>query len=331
MTVRSGCKTCLLGLSTACVDRVVGVLYLVNAGASVSSTDGSGGTALHAAVGSGNLEIVTLLVSNGAAVNAQDSYSETPLYHAASYGHVAIARHLVDNGASVTLVSHDGLMPRAVAELLGHTAVETYLRGVARTALSDRGVDDTSAAFVSAAGSGNLAVVKLFVAAGMSVDTGRRGGTVWLESSIYYRKEVVTVLAAAAAYGQLEVVKYLVGAGSSLTAENERGRTPWAYPARNGRLEVVKYLVGQGLVSVTATNSNGNTALHYAAGGGRLEVVKYLVGQGASVTATTSRGSTPRDWAEDCKRNTHPMYTDERRARCSAVVSYFDSLDDDDE
>ena len=100
-------------LHAACAGGHLAVVtYLVNAGASVSSTDGSGGTALHAAVGSGNLAIVQLLVSNGAAVNAKDSYSETPLYHAASYGHKAIATHLVDNGADVTIVSHDGLTLR---------------------------------------------------------------------------------------------------------------------------------------------------------------------------------------------------------------------------
>ena len=233
-------------LHAACAGGHLAVVtYLVNAGASVSSTDGSGGTALHAAVGSGNLAIVTLLLNNGAAINAKDSYGETPLYHAAAYGHSDIVEYLVDNGADRTIASHDGLTPYEVAELLGHTAV------AARAELTRLGVAYTTQAFVEAARDGRLAQVKLFVQAGMGVDT--RG---------------------------------------------PHGKTALLYAADMGRLEVVKYLVGQG-ASLTATMNRGvgKTALHWAARYGRLEVVKYLVGQGASLTATAEGGKTPRDIA----------------------------------
>ena len=283
-------------LHAACAGGHLAVVtYLVNAGASVSSTDGSGGTALHAAVGSGNLEIVKLLVSNGAAVNAKDSYSETPLYHAASYGHLAIVTHLVDNGADVTIASHDGLVPYGVAWLLGHAKSSGWYSFWYKT----------ERAFVAAAERGDLAQVKFFVASGMGLGRLRdsRGG------SSYAALHLV------AKNGHLEVVKYLVGAGADVNVtHSSNSMTPLHLAAWEGRLEVVKYLVGAG-ADVTLTEYGGRTALHYAAWYGYLEVVKVLVGAGSSLTATDLRGLTVRNFA-----SSH-----------AAVVEYLDSLDDDDE
>lgn len=250
-------------LHAACAGGHLAVVtYLVNAGASVSSTDGSGGTALHAAVGSGNLEIVKLLVNNGAAVNARDSYSETPLYHAASYGHLAIVRYLVGTaGADITIASHDRLMPYGVAELLGHTAVVSYLRPQTAAVLND------------AAKSGDLAAVKSLVAAGMGVDLSASNGY----SALYY----------ATYRGHLEVVKYLVGQGA------KPSYTALITAAGHGSLEIVKFLVGAG----AAVNTPDSSPLHRAAAYGRLAVVRYLVDQGADVNARNRSGKTPRDLA----------------------------------
>ena len=270
-------------LHAACAGGHLAVVtYLVNAGASVSSTDGSGGTALHAAVGSGNLAIVTLLLNNGAAVDAKDSYSETPLYHAASYGHLAIVTHLWDNGADIGILSHDALTPYGVARLLGHTAVVSYLRPKAEILLS------------YGAREGRLALVKSLVASGISVDTkptplplAAVGGHLEVVKYLVGQgaDDLSAALGSAAYWGHLEVVKYLVGQGASDTSLLYA-----LYRAVVGdHLEVVKYLVGQG--------ASASSVLHYAAKGGHLEIVKYLVGQGASVTATDQEGRTPRDWA----------------------------------
>ena len=71
----------------------------------------------------------------------------------------------------------------------------------ARAELDKRGIEYTADAFVAAAGSGNLEVVRLFLEAGMPVDTDRYGDTALHE---------------AAWQGELEVVKYLVGLGARL-------------------------------------------------------------------------------------------------------------------
>ena len=258
------------------------VTYLVGQGASVTATDGAGDTPLHAAVASGNFLMVRDLVGQGASVDAKNTAGETPLHYAAAYGHLAIVKYLDEQGADLTITSNDGSTPAQTADLSGQTAVNTYLvpktAAEARAELTRLGIAYTAAAFVDSATGGNLAVVKLFVQAGMSVESKR--------GSLGY-----PALHWAAKYGHLEVVKYLVGQGASLTATDNFGETALHIAAHFGHLEVVKYLVGQG-ASLTATDNFGETALHIAAHFGHLEVVKYLVGQGASLTATDSGGNT---------------------------------------
>jgi ankyrin repeat protein len=48
----------------------------------------------------------------------------------------------------------------------------------------------------------------------------------------------------------------------------------WAAAWSN--LDVVKYLVGEKGADVKATNKDGDTPLHWAAANGKLDVVKYL-------------------------------------------------------
>ena len=208
----------------------------------------------------------------------------------------------------------------------------------ARAELADRGIAYTERAFLRAAAEGDLDVVKLFVAAGMSVDAADD-------------EYGFTALHGAALNGHLGVVKFLVGAGADVHATDDDGETALHNAAWGGHLEIVKFLVGSGsavdattdygftalhgaaywghldvvefLVTgadLEAMDRDGETALHRAVYWGHLEIVKVLVGAGADVDATTNEGETPRALAASCRGS------DERRARCAAVVAYFDSL-----
>ena len=101
----------------------------------------------------------------------------------------------------------------------------------ARAALDSLGIAYTTKAFLTAARAGNLAVVRLFVQGGMSVNATDR-----------YRE---TALVQAARGGHLEVVRYLVGLGADVNATYDysyAGETVLHYAAFNGRLAVVQYL-----------------------------------------------------------------------------------------
>ena len=170
----------------------------------------------------------------------------------------------------------------------------------------------------TAAGKGHLEVVEFLVGAGADVDARIVDDAV-VE---FLLGSGATALHRAAWRGHLEVVKVLVGSGASVNAADEEGETPLHFAAWRGHLEVVKVLVGSG-ASVNAANEEGETPLHEAAWKGQLDVVKYLVEQGASVNAR-ARGWTARGLSVACSMDTD--ITDERRAGCSAVVSYLDSL-----
>jgi len=233
-----------------------------------------------AAARDGNLAVVKLFVQAGWSVETADTNSSTVLHYAAWKGHLAVVQYLVGQGANVLTENNVGWTAWDDARSAGHTGVVTYLETVFRAELTGRGIAYTANAFVDSASAGNLAVVKLFVQAGMDIDATDRNST--------------TALFQASVEDHLAVVQYLAEQGADVNFNTPGMSTPLHHAASRGHLEVVKYLVGQG-ARLTATDHVGWTPLHHAAYSvGHLEVVKYLVEQGADITAETNAGYTPR-------------------------------------
>ena len=105
--------------------------------------------------------------------------------------------------------------------------------------------------------------------------------------------ETVTVLHVAAYWGDLGLVKDLIGKGADVNAKSEAGFTVLHVVALSGNLDLVKYLVEEKNLDVNAKSESGWTVLHSAAGSGNLSLVKYLVENGANVNAKDDRGRTP--------------------------------------
>ena len=292
----------------------------------------------------GDLSVVELFVEGGMPVDAAFG-GWTALHEAARNGHLLVVQYLIDQGASFGMETDSDRTALDLARRGGHGDVVVYMTRAARAALDSLGIAYTADAFVDSAGSGNLAVVKLFVEAGMSVNArdedgdtalhvaARRGHLEVVEylvgAGAYVRAanwSGRTALHVAAAFEHLEVLEFLVGAGADVNATDKRGRTALHDAALWGRLAVVEFLVGAGADMDARDNEYGRTALHFAASGD-LAVVRYLVDRGADVDARDDDGDTPRDVAVACSTDTY--YSDELKARCAAVVEYFDSLDDD--
>jgi ankyrin repeat protein len=81
------------------------------------------------------------------------------------------------------------------------------------------------------------------------------------------------------------------------------GATPLSQAALWGQLALVKEILGNG-ADLRATNSDGNTPLHLAAFMCHQEVVELLIEHGAEIDRKNNRGETPLDvvnqaWTEE--------------------------------
>jgi ankyrin repeat protein len=95
--------------------------------------------------------------------------------------------------------------------------------------------------------------------------------------------------------GHLNIVKYLVTKGVSVTRKYSDGFTPLDQAVGEGHKKIVAFLLNIG-VNVNQKTING-TALHTACAYGKLEIAKMLVRHGADTAIKDSRGWTPRSYA----------------------------------
>ncbi len=138
--------------------------------------------------------------------------------------------------------------------------------------------------FVRSAGNGDLTAVKLFLDAGMAVDT--RGSTTF------------TALAAAAMRGHLPVVKLLLERGADVNAAPDDGSTPLLHAAEREHLPVLEALLAKG-ANLNLTNSSGSTALHWAVRRDNTNIAAQLLKHGASTAILETNGMTAVDCAAE--------------------------------
>lgn len=138
-----------------------------------------------------------------------------------------------------------------------------------------------------------------------------------------------TLLASAARWGRLEIVKAAVEGEADLEATGAGGLAPLALAAQAGHVAVVDYLIGrkarldgpdgplgvavaaghlgiakrliQAGCPVNSRNNLGQTALHRAAEKNRLDCARYLLKCGADRKARDWQGQTPAQRATDPK------------------------------
>jgi uncharacterized protein len=230
---------------------------LLEGGADVNQTTRYGWSALLAATQNQNYQMAKFLIERGANVNLANKGGWTPLYLAtdnrnieggdyptrtADMDSLAYITHLLDKGADVN------------ARITEST--ET------RTVFTNQWLNEEGAtAFLRAAQSGDLALLKLLIARGADSKINTKLG--------------VTPLAVAAGIGWVEGV----------TKEHSTKET----------VEAVKYLLSLG-IDPNFQADTGRVALHGAAHKGATEVVKVLIAAGAKMDVhdfgnTDNRGS----------------------------------------
>ena len=252
--------------------------------------DGGALTALVYAARTGSIDAARALLEGGADVNQTTRYGWSPLLAATQNGDYQLAKFLIEHGANVNLANKGGWTPLYLAvdnrnieggdypvrtADMDSLAYITYLldKGAnvnwritesteTRTVFTNQWLsEDGATAFLRAAQSGDLELLKLLVARGADPKINTKLG--------------VTPLAAAAGIGWVEGV----------TKERSPEET----------VEVVKYLLSLG-IDPNFQAETGRVALHGAAHKGATEVVKVLVAAGARMDVhdfgnTDNRGS----------------------------------------
>jgi ankyrin repeat protein len=252
--------------------------------------DGGALTALVYAARTGSIDAARTLLEGGADVNETTRYGWSPLLAATQNGNYQIAKFLIEHGANVNLANKGGWAPLYLAvdnrnieggdypvrtPDMDSLAFITYLldKGAnvnwritesteTRTVFTNQWLnEDGATAFLRAAQSGDLELLKLLIARGADPKINTKLG--------------VTPLAAAAGIGWVEGV----------TKERSPEET----------VQVVKYLLSLG-IDPNFQADTGRVALHGAAHKGATEVVKVLVAAGAKMDVrdfgnTDNRGS----------------------------------------
>jgi len=271
--------------------------------------DGGALTALVYAARTGSIDAARVLLEGGADVNQTTRYGWSPLLAATQNQNYQMAKFLIERGANVNLANKGGWTPLYLATDnrnieggdyptrtadMDSLAFITYLldKGAdvnarvtesteTRTVFTNQWLNEEGAtAFLRAAQSGDLQLLKLLVARGADPKINTKLG--------------VTPLAVAAGIGWVEGV----------TREHSTEET----------VETVKYLLSLG-INPNFQADTGRVALHGAAHKGATEVVKVLVAAGARMDVrdfgnTDNRGSPdlstrtwlPIDYAEGLVR-----------------------------
>ncbi|KAG4414362.1 hypothetical protein IFR04_012499 [Cadophora malorum] len=269
-----------------------------NGSIQVAAQDSAGSTALHICSMKGHTSLIAMLLKLGIDINVLDRYQNTALPLAVTEKKYDVVRILLENGADVNAANEKGDTTLHYAAWIGDGAMAGLLidykvdhearcwhsySDLPKPWYDARNLIDSTPLHL-AADKGHLAVVRLLLDCGASVDT--------LTASNY------TPLHLAADKGHLAVVRLLLDCGASVDTLTASNHTPLHLAANKGHLAVVRLLLGGG-ASVDSLAVLNYTPLHLAALQGHSAVVGPLLGGGASVDSLTESSYTPLHLAAD--------------------------------
>ena len=244
----------------------------------------------------GSVAEMRILIEHNADVNARNAFGATALMWSAS--DVQKVRLLLEHRADVNVAAKSGKTALLIALSRPSPEVARLLlaKGADAAAVDKGGVT----ALLAAVHGNDTATIRMLVEAGADVNRAETQGF-----------SPVTPLMAAAANGNLPVVKLLLAKGAKVDAVSPRqaqevnhrpivfgGFTPLLLAATYGPPEVVKALLDAG-ADVNAAEARGMTPLMLALTTDRLdpETVKTLLEHGADPRVKSLAGETALDWA----------------------------------
>lgn len=116
-----------------------------------------------------------------------------------------------------------------------------------------------------------------------------------------------TPLITAAAVGNVEAAKILIGGGADLNYQNTDGSTALHTATVFDRTDITKLLIDSG-INLNLKNLNGSTALHLAAFFGRIDIAKMLLDKGADKSIKNNAGQTALESVQVPFENVQGIY-----------------------
>ena len=265
-----------------------------------------GDTALHWAAERGNVECMEALLAAGGDPNSTTKRGVAPLAVATWRGHVVCANVLLQHGTALDAAGGGVTALHNAARARRVQCLELLLEAGASTeAVSSRGKTALHLAVWAHA----TRCVRLLLIAGASVHAvdGDCNTPLHLAVDLQYADCVEmlvraganvnadssgsTVLLPVAAWGNLDCLKLLLGAGADVAATDGLQQTALHVAARHGNEECVVALVAAG-ASLSAVDWSKATPLLVAVEHGHAGCAAVLVGAGSSIEATDSLSHT---------------------------------------
>jgi len=218
-----------------------------------------GGTALHAAAGSGHEAVVRLLLEKGANIKAKDTNGWTALYMAAENGYEAIVRLLLEKGADIKVKDNNGWTALHIMARSGDEAIVRLLL--------EKGADIEAkdigrwTALHMAANCKHEAIVRLLLEKGADVEVKDNSGRTALHMAADYKYEAI--------------VRLLLEKGADVEVTDNGGWTALHNAAKSGHEAMVRLLLENG-ADFEAKDNDGWTALDIAAEYGYMAIIQLL-------------------------------------------------------
>jgi ankyrin repeat protein len=239
-------------------------------------------------------ERVQLLLRYGARVDEQDDAGNTALLHALDGTDFTLAQWLIEAGANVHLANEDGTTPLlAAVQPRSEERVRYLLERGAQAANRDK---LGTTALMLAARFADVPLVKLLLERGVDPKAATlRGRTAAHEAAgSMFTDYTPLERAMPSAAKVVQILKMLDKAGADLDRESADGETPLHAAAEWGHLACLKFLLTR-RCDPNAANRKGETPLLLAVGApsDRLRKMKALVARGAKAEPDESLPETP--------------------------------------